>query len=132
MNQKRHRNYGWTIDDWIAATPEELVRDAVDFWNIVCDGREGFGLSGSELVDFVRRSLLALFAKGARPVIGATDDIHIWRPLVNYAGDANEMAQTIIDEWQASGHDPDAGGIWFALPDIYEQKWTRNQSPTSG
>jgi hypothetical protein len=128
MNQKRHRNYGWTIDEWIAATPGDLNRDATGLWHIVCAGREGFGLSGQELIDFVRRSLLALFEKGAKPVTGATDDIHIWRPLTNYQGDADQIAQTIIDEWQASGRDPDAGGMWFALPHIYEQKWTRNNS----
>jgi hypothetical protein len=128
MIQKRHRTYGCTIDEWISATPGGLDRDAEGLWHIVSAGRQGFGLSGPELIDFVRRSLLALFAKGARPVQGASDGVHVWTPLEKYTGDAETMAQTIIDEWQASGRDPDAGDIWFALPHIYQQKRTGNHA----
>jgi hypothetical protein len=125
MSQRRDRYYGWTVDEWIAATPGELTRDAVSLWEIVSFGRQGFGLSGPELIDFVRRSLLALFEKGAKPVVGANDGVHLWMPLTNYSGDAEDTARTIIDEWQQSGRDPDAGGIWFALPQVYEYKRTR-------
>jgi hypothetical protein len=122
---KRDRFYGDTIDEWIAKTPAELSRDAVGLWEIVSFGREGFDLSGQELIDFVRRSLLALFDKGAKPVTGAADNVHIWTPLSDYGDDPAEMSGTIIEEWQRSGQDPDFGGIWFALPHVYEQKRSR-------
>jgi hypothetical protein len=27
-----------------------------------------------------------------------------------------------IDEWQKSGRDPDVGDVWFATPNVYEEK----------
>ncbi len=33
------------------------------------------------------------------------------------------MADAIIDEWLKGGRDPDFGGIWFATPNVYEEKW---------
>jgi hypothetical protein len=84
-------------------------------------GRDGFGLSGSELIDYVRRHLLALFTRGAKPVIGARDGIHFWTP-VDYGKTADEMADAIINEWIQTGREPDAGDLWFALPHIYEAR----------
>ena len=117
----RDKFYGSTIEERIKQVPEELPRDAVGLWQIVSFGRQGFGLSGDELVDYVRRHLVALFAKGAKPVVGAMDNIHVWT-LVDYGRNAEEMADAIIGEWIRSGRDPDAGGVWFALPHIYEAK----------
>ena len=116
------------MSEWIEKVPGELSVDAVGLWQIISFGRDGFSLSGNELVDYVRRNLAALFAKGARPVIGATDNIHIWMP-VNYGGSAEEMIDNIINEWIRCGRDPDWGDVWFALPHIYEQKRTDDAQP---
>jgi hypothetical protein len=116
----RHRRYGTTIDEWIAAVPEELPVDAVGLWQIVPAGRDGFGLSGTELVKFVRTCVLALLAKGAKPVVGASDNLHIWQ-IVHYGDTSEQIADAVIAEWQRSGHEPGFGDIWFALPHIYEQ-----------
>jgi hypothetical protein len=116
----RDKFYGDTIEERIKKVPAELVIDAVGLWQIVSFGREGFGLSGDKLVDYVRRHLFALFAKGARPVRGALDGVHIWT-LVNYGETPEEMADAIINEWQNSGRDPDVGSVWFALPHIYNE-----------
>jgi hypothetical protein len=115
----RDRYYGNTVEEWISKVPGELPIDAVGFWQIVSFARQGFGLSGDELVEAVRKALLALFEKGAKPVTGANDGIHYWIP-VNYGDTAKEMADIIIREWLGSGRELDAGGIWFALPHIYE------------
>jgi hypothetical protein len=117
----RDKFYGDTIEERIEKVPAELLVDAVGLWQIVSFGREGFGLSGDKLVDYVRRHLFALFAKGAKPVQGAMDNIHIWT-LVNYGETAEQMADAIINEWRNSGRDPDVGSVWFALPHIYEEK----------
>jgi hypothetical protein len=120
-NELRDKYYGNTVQEWIEKVPGELLVDAVGLWQIVSFGREGFGLSGDELVDYVRRNLFALFAKGAKPVRGALDNIHIWT-LVDYGSTAEEMADGIINEWLNSGRDPDVGDVWFALPHIYEER----------
>jgi hypothetical protein len=117
----REKFYGHTVEEWIEKVPGELAVDAVGLWQIVSFGREGFGLSGDKLVDYVRQNLLALFAKGAKPVQGALDNIHIWT-LVDYGDTAEGMADGIIKEWLNSGRDPDVGDVWFALPHIYEAK----------
>jgi hypothetical protein len=122
MTEKRHRRYGRTVDEWIAGWVAELARDATGLWHIVTAGREGFGLSGAELIDFVRRSLLALFAAGAKPVMGGIDKDYIWGRLTKYGDDPQQMADAIIDEWQKSGCDPDYGGVWFATPNVYEER----------
>jgi hypothetical protein len=115
----RDKYYGHSIDDWISKIPGELAVDAVGLWQIVSFGRQGFGLEGNDLVKYVRKALYALFAKGAKPVVGATDGIHFWTPID--LGEAPEkIADSIIAEWLNTGREPDAGGIWFALPHIYE------------
>ena len=73
------------------------------------------------MIDFVRRSLGALFAKGAEPVVGAMDDVHVWTP-VSYGNSPDVKSEAIIAEWRNSGHDPDVGDVWFALPHIFEAK----------
>jgi hypothetical protein len=121
MSLARDRYFGQTEEDWISGWVEELDRDATSLWHIVTAGREGFELSGPELIDFVRRSLAALFAAGAKPVKGG-DKIYLWGRVTKYGDDPEKMADAIIDEWQKSGRDPDIGGIWFATPNVFEEK----------
>ena len=121
----RDKFYGHTVEEWIQKVPGELAVDAVGLWQIASFGREGFGLSGRELVDYVRQNLLALFARGAKPVQGALDNIYIWA-LVDYGSTAGDMADRIINEWLNSGRDPDVGDVWFALPHIYKATRSRD------
>jgi hypothetical protein len=114
-NELRDKFYGQTVEEWIEKLPGELPIDAVGLWQITSFGRGGFDLSGEQLVDAVRRSIAALLAKGAVPVVGAMDGIHVWTS-VNYGDTADEIAEAIITEWRGSGRDPDAGDVWFALP----------------
>jgi hypothetical protein len=127
MNQLRDRFYGCTIDEYVEKVPNELPVDAVGLWQIVSFGRQGFGLSGDELTDFVRRCLSGIFARGAKPVQGALDGIHVWT-LVPYGDRPAETIQAIVEEWKASGHDPDPGGIWFALPHVYSETLVEKNS----
>ena len=78
----RDKFYGQTVEEWIEKIPGELPIDAVGLWQIVPFAREGFGLSGEELLDVVRRSITALLAKGAVPVVGAMDGVHFWTPVI--------------------------------------------------
>ena len=126
MSLKRERYFGQTVDECIAEWVEELARDATSLWHIVTAGREGFEFSGAELVDFVRRSLLALFTAGAKPVKGG-DEVYLWDRVTKYGDDPQQMTDAIIDEWQKSGRDPTIGGIWFATPNVYGER--RRGSP---
>jgi hypothetical protein len=102
------------MSDWIALTPGGLDDDVgIGLNGIVADGREGFGLEGSALVDFVRRSLHGLVKRGARP--------RHWRldgniPL-HYGNDSpDEIVEGVIADWLASGRDLEWGDFRFTLP----------------
>src|SRR5436190_1882358 len=116
---KRDKFYGSTIEERLELVAGELPIDAVGLWQFVSFGRQGFGLSGADLVDYVRRQILVLLAKGAKPVKGVRDGSHYWR-VVDYGKSPEEIADAIIAEWQASGREPGPGEPWFALPHIYE------------
>ncbi|GEP52866.1 hypothetical protein [Reyranella soli] len=117
--QIRHRIYGTPLEEWIELVPGELEIDAVSLRNILVAGREGFGLSDDQLIDYVRRNILLLLAKGAKPVVGALDGVHFWS-LVDYGNAPEEIADAIIGEWQRVGRDPELGDLSFAVPSIYE------------
>src|SRR5829696_6512754 len=111
--------FGHTASEWIALTPGDLTIDAVGLWEIVPFGREGFGLQGADLVDFVRRSLYALVEAGAKPVIGGGGTDYYWIVQPQYGTGNAEIVENVIAEWLASGGgDPDPGGLWFALPEL--------------
>jgi len=122
MTERRDQYYRQTIGQWMDELPGDLFRDATGLWEIVSFGRQGFGLSGSDLVDFVKRGVLALLAKGAKPVTGASDGTHIWQRLYGYGEEPEQMADAIVEEWQRAGRDPDYGGVWFATPNVYEER----------
>jgi hypothetical protein len=73
----RDKFYGSTIEERLSQVPNELAIDAIGLWQIVSFGRQGFDLSGEPLTDYVRRHILALLGKGAKPVIGARDGVHL-------------------------------------------------------
>jgi hypothetical protein len=121
-NEPRHRDTGGTIGEYASAAAEELEIDAVGLWQIVPVGRNDFGLDGESLADFVRQNLLALFAKGAKPVIGRKGVDH-WILKDDYGTTPAQMADAVIEEWRASGaKDPKPyDSLWFALPKMYEE-----------
>jgi hypothetical protein len=118
----RHQEYGRTVSDWIGLTAGELVRDAVGLWQIVPDGRTGFGLGGPDLVDFVRKSVLVLLKRGAKPVRGGRGTGYNWIVQPQYGTTDADIADAVIAEWLAAGRDPDFDGVWFALPHVYQEK----------
>jgi len=109
--------YGISASEWIAAVPFELPIDAVGLWQIVGPLKYAYFLSGRDLIFYVRKCLLLLFSHGAIPVIGDVDGTNDWVAKEGYGGTPEEMAESIIAEWIASGRDPDFGDVWFALPD---------------
>lgn len=117
-NELRDKYSGETIKEYMDGLPEDLQIDAIGLWHVVVFGREGFGLSGDNLVSFVRRAIVALLAAGAKPVVGATDGVHCWT-LADYGDTVDEICDAMITEWVRSRRDPGVGDVWFALPRIY-------------
>lgn len=117
-SELRDKYFGQTIAEYFEELRKELSVDAVGLWQIVGIGGESFGLSGEQLADFVRQGILALLAKGAKPVVQATHGVHDWIP-VDYGDTAEDISNAIIAEWHKSGREPSVGDVWFALPELF-------------
>ena len=114
----KDRVFGVRMSEWISLVPGELPRDAVGMWQIVPAGTINFGLSGSELIDYVRRNIFALLAAGAIPVFGGRGTEFEWVYQPQFGITAEDIARNVIAEWQRIGNDVGdlAGSVWFARP----------------
>lgn len=108
--------FGQTMAEYINTIAGELPIDAVGMWQIIPAGRQGFGLSGDDLTEFVRRCVLALLDSGAKPVVGGEGTEYDWLLQPQYGKSNEEIVKAVINEWLISGAtDCDPGGLWFAL-----------------
>ena len=122
---------GKSIEMWISGLAHELDRDAVGLWQIIPTGRDVFRLTGIELTDFVRRCLLTLLNKGAKPVTGSASGKRYWNECKFYGGSSDEIASGMIDEWLSLGQDPKPyDSVWLALPKVFEQERPQNGAAT--
>ena len=113
-HELRDKFFGQTLDEWIALVPGELEIDEVSLWGISSFARQGFGLSGDALKDCMRRCILGLLDRGAKPVVHVANAIHGngWLP-VDYGPTPDRIADAIIAE---QGLEP-GFRVWFALPE---------------
>lgn len=113
----KDRFFGQTIAEYIVTLPGELPVDAVGLWQIVAAGRQWFGLTGGDFVEFLRLGVDALLERGAKPVVGGLGTKYDWILQPQYGETKEQIRDAVIEEWLASGAtDPDPGGLWFALP----------------
>src|SRR4051794_16720403 len=68
--EPRDRRSGETMSEIIVQFGNELESDAVWTWQLVSKGRQGFGLEGDALADFMRCCIKELLSRGALPVYG--------------------------------------------------------------
>jgi hypothetical protein len=117
-HEYRHNVTGTSIDDWFANFPEDIEDIGIGLCLIVMTGRHNFGLTGAELLDFVRRSIYALLEKGGKPRHWGSPSHPDRNIMLHYGNDTNEeIVEGVIAEWLASGgDDPEWGDFWFALP----------------
>jgi hypothetical protein len=122
-DEPRHQQWGIPLGEWIQHRVDELADDEVGFWQVVPEGRL-FGLTGASLDEFVRRTLMSLFAHGAVPVRHVPESGHVWTRQKSYGTTAEEMAEAIVREWIGEGRpDPDLGGLWFGLKDTLDRPY---------
>lgn len=121
MTEARHVDYGYTVQEAIDLIPGELPIDAVGLWQIVPKARDGFGLKGHELTDFVRRSIHALLDAGAVPVRHQPGSEFEWDMQNQYGTSRDAITEGVIREWLAMPDDSTilcGEGVWFARPRI--------------
>jgi hypothetical protein len=121
--EQRHRYYRTPISEWMERAANEMATDAVGVWDIVPNGRQGFGLEGEPLVDYVRRQIAVLLARGGVPVLGGgLGGEHHWVVQRQYGTRPGEILDNIMREWLERGAaDEDPEWLWFTLP---ENAWT--------
>jgi len=128
---KLHKRLGYSVEESITGHINELKDDAVGLWQIVPKGHDGFSLEGEELVDFIRRHIVALLKAGAKPVYSVysgLDSEYLWTLTSKYGETTEEITEAIISEWKEKGcKDPEFDSIWFALPNIYKEKKPNQQ-----
>lgn len=115
----RDNDSGQTISEVIAHIPDELAIDAVGIWHIVPIGQGNFGLSGSELVSFMRRAIIALLDAGAVPVRAVPGSGYEWVRQKQYGDARDQIAEAVIEEWKAVPDNTIAQIThcpWFAKP----------------
>ncbi|MEA2880000.1 MAG: hypothetical protein QOF14_5196 [Hyphomicrobiales bacterium] len=105
------------MSEWIACTPGSLNDLPVGMWEIVNDGRQGFGLEGEALAAYIRRCIHALMDAGAKPVAGGNKP-NQWKLQVQYGSNKHEVAEAVLLEWRQQGSPtPEPWtGLWFGLP----------------
>jgi hypothetical protein len=116
-DEPRDKFYGLPLSEWIESFPYELESDAVALSSVVTAGREGFGLEGEPLLNFVRQALTGVLRSGGRPVHGGGQGPHEWILQPRYGSQPAEILEAVMAEWIAAGlPDGDLDGLWFALP----------------
>lgn len=117
-NEPRDRQSGETMSESIVQYGNELESDAVWTWQLVSAGRQGFGLEGDALTEFVRRCVKEVLSRGAVPVFGGGETGHHWIVQRQYGTRSEEILNNVMDEWLAQGAPvDDPGELWFALPE---------------
>ncbi|MBF9233441.1 hypothetical protein [Microvirga alba] len=115
-NEPCDRRSGKPLSEYVKIVADELPIDAVGLWQIVPQGRLGFGFEGEALTDFVRRCIAELLSRGAVPVVGGGESEHEWIVQRQYGSTPEEIIDNVVREWLANGaRDEDPGGLWFAL-----------------
>jgi hypothetical protein len=118
IDQRKHKFGGDTVQEWIQFLPAYLDDIGIGLHAIVQTGRRGFELENAELIEFVRRSLRALLAGGAKPRHWGSRSHPDRNIMLHYGNDTNdEIVEGVIADWLASGAgDLEWGDFWFALP----------------
>lgn len=112
--------YGITIREWLRDFPNELEDDAIGLWQIIPLGKRGYGLSGSELKEFIEEAIEKLIDLGAVPVVGVESEGG-WKLCEEYGDKKEEIIKNIVEKWGApDSPDPDVGDLWFATPTFLE------------
>ncbi|WP_077003535.1 hypothetical protein [Variovorax sp. KK3] len=115
-----HLRTGISDSDWIQRSLDESESDPVGMWQMVKTGRDGFGLSGPALEDFVRRFISEMVAGGAHPIVGDRSAPFGWRRTIDHGDKPVDIAASLINSWKRSGIDPDVDGVWFARPSVWK------------
>lgn len=116
----RHTEFDVPIDEWIETYLRDLENDVVGLWAIVKELREGFLLSGDELQEFVRLTLVKILSSDAKPVVGVREGSSgYWQVTDRYGSSPDEISNAVVEEWIVSEKDPDLDDLWFAKPREY-------------
>lgn len=117
---RNHRGSGLSDVEWFRRSIDEAHRDPVGMWQMIKAGRDGFGLSGVLLDEFVKDFIVAMLKGGAVPVIGDKAAPFGWRPALHDGSSPEDIAGALVRDWKSSRVDPDVDGVWFAAQSVWK------------
>ena len=94
----KHRKTGETLDKVLEQYVAELDIDEVGIWHLVSRGEAHFSLSGDDLLEFIRRAVLALLNAGAVPVRHVPGIGYDWVLQRYYGSNPDDIANAIVQE----------------------------------
>ena len=117
-NEPRSIYHGTLLSDAVKSFKHDIQQDnGIGLWAIVPYGKHHFQLNGSALIDFIRRTILAIITDGGRPVV-ASETLPIWEETFQYGTKPEDITDSVIAEWLAEGASEyvEWGRWWFAEP----------------
>ena len=129
INMNSRRQLGDSVAEYLVTLPYEINSDGEGLWAIVLAGRS-FGLSGSELKEFVELSVGRLIDVGGRPVRHANQGKQRWIEQTQYGDTKEDIVREVVAEWLADlgGRDPPWEWLWFVTPKVLQnaERWQGN------
>ncbi len=112
--EPKNRYSGISVDEHMEELKNDLDYDLVFFGYAIYSGRNSFELSGSHLIDFVRRCFLEVLNHGG--ILHADEGSDPRWMQAAHAGLTNEqLADRFIDIWQSLDKEPDWWSLHFYL-----------------
>ena len=121
IDHLRYNGKGELVSEHFKFKANELPYETIGMWQMVSVGRVAYGLSGANLDEFLRRFILELMSRGAKPVrcVSVSPGHWMWVEQVQYGSSPLEVASALIADWHSLGSpDPEWDWVRFALPDI--------------
>ena len=122
MSARKNTDSEQEINDYIElrASDVEYGGEEQHSSDIITEGQTKFNLAGEALDDFVRRRILALLRRGARPIESSYSLSYDWDMVYGYGETPKEIVEAVIAEWKASGRDPPPwGDATFMAPNEF-------------
>ena len=121
IDHLRYDGTGSLVGEYFELTATQLQYDTVGMWEMVPAGRQAYGLSGADLDEFLRRFIIALMARGAKPVRVVVIRPGYWAFVeqTQYGTSPLEIANASVADWHSSGNpNPEWDWVKFARPEI--------------
>jgi hypothetical protein len=115
IHNLRYNGTGSLAPDYMLAIAKQSAYETIGMWEIIPAGRQAFGLTGSQLSEFIRQFIFVLITSGWVPVKVDTSVPGHWKWVEQeqYGSAPDVISVAIVDEWKSVGYiDPEWDSEW--------------------